>query len=191
MRVAALVCHCGYRREQHSRGLAGNRRTQKGLGMRFWTAIACLLFLTAAVQGEGLDPALVPGAAEVPYSPVSKYAIARLGDLKLSATSLTFQRLKGRMELRFAGSLPCNGWDGLSCARVYEVLNGEAYFLRNKKKGEPCPDAPRWVAIAPVPPIGTTPNTQDIWVSVFDIADYRSYTPDKLGLCGANVFSRD
>lgn len=123
------------------------------------------------------------------YSPISRTAVGLLGKLTLSKSYAAFTKLRGHMELRYAGTIRCKGGDPFGCGDIYAVTNAASFARANRKVRSFC--AVRWLGIATLPRAKGSTDPLEIGVSLFDIADYRAYSPDTLGLCSGDTYSQD
>lgn len=148
-----------------------------------------IVVLALSVMAKADPPLITLSDKPETYSPVSRYAQAGLGKLRLSKSSAAFAKLRGHMVLQYAGRIPCKADEPYGCGEIYAVTNAAAFARANRKNKTFC--APRWLGIAPSPSPQGGYEALEIAVSQFDIADYRDYAPDKTGLCAGDTYSQD
>jgi hypothetical protein len=102
------------------------------------------LALSAVVSAGAAAAERVPAADPTPteqvrvYDPVSKNSDILLGKMQLSESLLSFDLLKGHMDLVLDGTESCDDEFEVRCALFYKVANATEYFRLNKKANGYC-----------------------------------------------------
>jgi hypothetical protein len=142
-------------------------------------AITAVAIALQAGTASAADP--MPAATVRTYEPYSNGTDYTLGRMRLSATSATFLRLKGRLALEPAGTISVQGSSETDGATVYRVINAEEFFKLNQGRNGFC-DAPiRWVGVRDL-------GRERIRISFLTIPDFRDYRPTEPGLCAADSY---
>lgn len=104
-----------------------------------------------------------------------------VGQLQLSERHAAFAGFNGVMTLQYSGLLPNESDPEIGGSRIYKVLNSQQFFEANKKKlHHDCGGPIHWVGIGDF----RHPSMEgEIWVSFFDLDDYRAYDSSKPGVC--------
>jgi hypothetical protein len=150
--------------------------------------IACLL-ATPLVSGS-IDP--MPTANVRAFIPLSRGTSAALGNLRLSQSLASFSKLNGRMDLELVGLMPDFGDREISGAKIFRVVNSDAFHSANNNSDAPC--GVRTITFLGVRLLGDfTPRSGEpdvaIRVSLFSIPDYREVGPNWVGLCRADTYA--
>jgi len=164
--------------------------------MKFRTcflALTVVLALVASAHAADTPTAPVPATVPIPPPDTDPMPAAQArhfipytenetkGDLDLSATAAVFSKLKGRMALALAGTMPETRDFDTSEAAIYRVTNGDEFFQTNKGKAGPCPLPIRWVAVRAL-------GSLTIRVTLLTIADWKAFKLDGPGRCGASTY---
>jgi hypothetical protein len=105
-----------------------------------------------------------------------------IGDLRLTKDTASFSGLHGKLKIRYVGVLSNGSLSDFAGSRIFRILNGRHFFALNKGN-DVCHKPPTWLGVSPADKIGS------IWLTLFQIDDYRYYRADKSGLCIAAVYT--
>ena len=156
------------------RRLRGNMR-----GLFLSTVIAATLAIGLAAKAETTKVDPYPNTVMREYDPVSIGTDSLLGTLYMSDKFASFSKLKGHMDLQFAGTMPDFGDTQLSNAHVYRITNAESFFRKNKLANGYCGDKVFWLGVRVLPQLpGLLRWPRDsIRVTLITNPDYRKLTP--------------
>ena len=144
--------------------------------------ISVLLAFGADAKSKGTPmPTDTPRA----YLAVSNSTPATLGEtMNLSRTTARFTKLKGEMKLRYSGVWNV-GENTQYGGQVYQVLNADEFFSKNKGKNGFCDEPVRWLTV-----LDKSKQLLEgtILVAMFNIQDWHKYTENSTGLCSIDSF---
>jgi hypothetical protein len=182
-----------------SRGLANRSADERNLFVNGDRAIMRLIKLPLVCILVGLIPLgfvygaemLLPTSIVRTYLPISSGTDSALGFLRLSERFASFSRIKGHMDLEFAGVLPDFGIRQISGASIYRVVNADEFYRDNRVTLGPCPRPITWLGVVLLKDFQPAPNEprNAVRVSLFTISNYRNYDPNQPGLCRTDTYA--
>lgn len=148
-------------------------------GLLVATAIAATLAIEPVSGAETATGNSYPNAVVREYDPVSVNTESLLGPLHMSSKIATFSKLKGHMDLNYAGTMPNFGDTELSNARVYRITNAEEYFEANKSADGYCGEKAFYLGVRALPKLPGLLRwpRNSVRVTLLANPDYKKLTP--------------
>ncbi|MDI6029389.1 hypothetical protein QBK99_24855 [Corticibacterium sp. UT-5YL-CI-8] len=151
-------------------------------GLFHAVSFSMLLMLGVATEAKA-DP--LPTDTARSYDALSDGTEDTLGDTaELSRTSASFSKLAGHMTLQHAG-VRSDDTDTEFSGDVYQVLNADEFFAKNKGKNGFCDQPVRWLTILD---ISKSVGPDAVRIGMLTIDDWRQYTSTSLGGCSSDTF---
>jgi hypothetical protein len=105
-----------------------------------------------------------------------------IGNMVLSKTFASFSELRGHFSLRYSGILPAESGSRFAGAHVFRILNPSLPIVGVNRI---CLKPPKWLGVGSVEHPG---QPGEIWVTLFETDDYRTFKADEPGLCAAFAY---